>query len=70
MSNDLYLLITMLRKEDMELRTYFHQCKNDTYFGQNYMYWGEEDVYKLYLELFDNDKEVVILKVEKINGVK
>lgn len=70
MSDDLYLLITMVRKEDMYLMRYFHQCKKNTYFGQNYMYWGEKDVKKIYLELFDFDEEVVILAVETIDGIK
>jgi len=43
MSNDLLLIITFVRKEDMELLKYFLQTKRDTFLGQNYMYRGEED---------------------------
>ncbi len=44
MSDDLYLLITIVRKCDMEMLRYMHQCKTNDYFGQNYMYWNEEDI--------------------------
>ena len=70
MSDDLYLLITIVRKCDMEMLRYMHQCKTHDYFGQNYMYWNEEDIASIYKEIFDFDEEVVILNVEEIDGVK
>jgi len=68
MSDDLYLIISFVRKEDMRLLKYFLKTKSDTYLGQNYMYWGEEDVAKEYAALFDYDEEVNILAVEEIQG--
>ena len=70
MSDDLYLLITIVRKCDMQMLRYMHQCKSSEYFGQNYMYWNEEDIASIYKEIFDFDEEVVILNVETIDGVK
>ena len=70
MSDDLYLLITIVRKCDMQMLRYIHQCKANDYFGQNYMYWNEEDTASIYKEIFDFDEEVVILNVEEIDGVK
>ena len=70
MSDDLYLLITIVRKCDMEMLRYMHQCKTNDYLGQNYMYWNEEDIASIYKEIFDFDEEVVILNVEEIDGVK
>ena len=70
MTDDLYLLITIVRKCDMQMLRYMHQCKINEYLGQNYMYWNEEDVASIYKEIFDLDEEVVILNVEEINGVK
>jgi len=70
MTDDLYLLITIVRKCDMQMLRYMHQCKTNDYFGQNYMYWNEEDIASIYKEIFDFDEEVVILNVEEIDGVK
>lgn len=70
MSDDLYLLITIVRKCDMQMLRYMHQCKTNDYFGQYYMYWNEEDIASIYKEIFDFDEEVVILNVEEIDGVK
>ena len=70
MSSDLWLLITMVRKEDMQLLRYVHSTNRDTNFGQNYMYWNEDDIAKEYAEIFDFDEEVVILKVEELDGRK
>lgn len=70
MSDDLYLLITIVRKCDMDMLKYVHKCNSNDYFGQNYMYWNEEDVASIYKEIFDFDEEVVILNVETIDGVK
>ena len=70
MSSDLWLLITMVRKEDMQLLRYVHQSNRDTNFGQNYMYWNEDNIAKEYAEIFDFDEEVVILKVEELDGRK
>lgn len=70
MTDDLYLLITIVRKCDMQMLKYMHQCKTNDYFGQNYMYWNEEDIASIYKEIFDFDEEVVILNVEEIDGVK
>lgn len=70
MTDDLYLLITIVRKCDMQMLRYMHQCKTNGYFGQNYMYWNEEDIASIYKEIFDFDEEVVILNVEEIDGVK
>ena len=70
MSDDLYLLITIVRKCDMEMLRYMHQCKTNDYFGKNYMYWNEKDIASIYKEIFYFDEEVVILNVEEIDGVK
>ena len=70
MSSELWILITLVRREDMDLLQYVHCLNVDTKFGQNYMYWREDDIAKVYAELFDFDEEVEILKVETINGVK
>ena len=70
MSSDLWLLITMVRKEDMQLLKYVHQSNRDTKFGQNYMFWNEDNIAKEYAEIFDFDEEVVILKVEELDGRK
>lgn len=70
MTDDLYLLITIVRKCDMQMLRYMHKCKNNDYFGKNYMYWNEEDFASIYKEIFDFDEEVVILNVEEIDGVK
>ena len=70
MSDDLYLLITIVRKCDMNMLRYAHKCKTNDYFGKNYMYWNEEDIASIYKEIFDFDEEVVILNVEEIDGVK
>jgi hypothetical protein len=34
------------------------------------MYWNEDDIAKEYAEIFDFDEEVVILKVEELDGRK
>ena len=70
MSSDLWLLITIIRKEDMQLLRYVHQSNRDTKFGQNYMFWNEDNIAKEYAEIFDFDEEVVILKVEELDGIK
>lgn len=70
MSSDLWLLITIIRKEDMQLLKYVHQSNRDTKFGQNYMFWNEDNIAKEYAEIFDFDEEVVILKVEELDGIK
>lgn len=70
MNSELWLLITIIRKEDMELLRYVHKTDRNTNLGQNYMYWREDDIVKIYVELFDFDEEVVILKVEEIEGMK
>jgi hypothetical protein len=70
MNNDLWLLITIVRKEDMEMLRYVHNTNRDTYLGQNYQYWNETDVAKEYLEIFDFDEDVVVLNVEELNGVR
>ena len=70
MSDDLYLLITIVRKCDMQMLRYMYQCKTNDYLGRNYMYWNEEDIASIYKEIFDFDEEVVILNVEEIDGVK
>lgn len=70
MSSDLWLLITIIRKEDMQLLRYVHHANRDTKFGQNYMFWNEDNIAKEYAEIFDFDEEVVILKVEELDGIK
>lgn len=70
MSNDLWLLITIVRREDMDLLRFVHNTNRDTFLGQNYMYWNETEVSKIYRELFDFDSEVFILNVEELDGVK
>lgn len=70
MTDDLYLLITIVRKCDMQMLRYMHKCKTNDHFGQNYMYWNEEDISSIYKEIFDFDEEVVILNVETIDGLK
>ena len=70
MSSDLWLLITIIRKEDMQLLSYVYQSNRDTKFGQNYMFWNEDNIAKEYAEIFDFDEEVVILKVEELDGRK
>ncbi len=52
MSSDLWLLITMVRKEDMQLLRYVHQSNRDTNFGQNYMYWNEDDIAKTMMQRY------------------
>jgi len=70
MNDDLFLLITIVRKEDMELLRYVHSTKLNSELGQNYKYWCEEDIANIYAEIFDFDNEVVILNVEEIDGIK
>lgn len=70
MNDDLYLLITIVRKEDMDLLKYVHKCKLNTEFGQNYMYWNEPSIKQIYSEIFDFDEDVVVLAVEEIDGIK
>ena len=70
MSSDLWLLITIIRKEDMQLLRYVHHANRDTSLGRNYMYWNEDDMEKEYAEIFGFDEEVVILKVEELDGIK
>ncbi len=70
MDDTLYLLITIVRTEDMELLQYVHVSKWNTAFGQNYMFWMEPEVAAVYAEIFDYDEQVTILKVETINGIK
>ncbi len=70
MGSDLWLLITIVRKEDMEMLRYVHNTNRDTFLGQNFKYWNDEEVAKEYAEIFDYDEEVVILTVEEIDGVK
>ena len=70
MSSDLWLLITIIRKEDMQLLRYVHHTSRDTKLGQNYMYWNEDEIEKEYDYIFDFDEEVVILKVEELDGIK
>ena len=69
MNDDLYLLITIVRKKDMDLLKYVYKCKLNTEFSQNYMYWNEPDIKQIYSEIFDFDEDVVILAVEEINGL-
>jgi hypothetical protein len=54
----------------MQLLRYVHHANRDTKFGQNYMYWNEDNIAKEYAEIFDFDEEVVILKVEELDGIK
>ena len=70
MNSDLYILVTWIRKEDMELLKTVIRLNRDTTLGQNYMYWNEENIAELYTEIFDFDEEVVILAVEEIEGVR
>lgn len=70
MNSELWLLITIVRKEDMELLRYVHKTDRNCKLGQNYEYWGEDDIALIYAEIFDYDEEVVILKVEEIEGMK
>lgn len=70
MDSDLWLLITIVRKKDMDMLRYVHNINRDTFLGQNFKYWNEEDVAKEYAEIFDFDEEVVILNVEELDGKK
>lgn len=70
MDNEIWLLITIVRKEDMDLLKYVYKASSDTYFGQTYRYWGEPEVAAMYSEIFDFDDEVVVLDVEEIDGMK
>jgi len=65
-----YILISWVRKEDMQLLKSVAELDNDTTMGQNYMYWKEDDIAKYYAELFDFDEEVEILAVERIEGLR
>jgi hypothetical protein len=48
----------------------YTNANRDTKFGQNYMFWNEDNIAKEYAEIFDFDEEVVILKVEELDGIK
>ena len=70
MNDDLFLLITIVRKEDMELLQYVYKTSLNTPLGQNYMYWGEPEIAMIYQEIFNHDDQVVIMKVKTIDGIK
>ena len=68
MNDTFTILITYIRKEDMDLMRCVTVLNRDTTFGQNYMYWKEDNIEQLYAALFDFDDEVEILAVEELNG--
>ena len=66
MPSDLWILITYLRDETMLKQV---ACLDaDSKLGQNYMYWGEDDIAAEYAALFQYDEEILILAVEAIQG--
>ena len=70
MDSELWILITIVRMENMDMLKYVHRTSTDSFLGQNFMFWGEEDVMRAYLEIFDYDDQVVILDAEEIQGIK
>lgn len=70
MSDDLYLLITAVNKQDMQGTRIAYQCKLNTEFAENYMYWNEPDVSKVYSEIFDNNPDMVVIHAEEIDDIK
>lgn len=70
MSDDLYLLITAVNKQDMQRIRIAYQCKLNTEFSENYMYWNEPDIAKVYLEIFNNNTDMVVIHVEEIDGIE
>ena len=70
MSSEFYILVTWLRKEDMQLMKSVIHMNRDTSFGQNYMYWNDVIISQEYASHFAFDEEVVILAVEEIDGLR
>ncbi len=70
MNSEFYVLVTWVRKEDMQLTKSVMQLSRDTELGQGYEYWGEDNIAKLYAERFHFDEEVVILATEEIEGIR
>lgn len=70
MSDDLYLLITAVNKQDMQMLRIAYHCKRNTQFSENYMYWNEKDVAKTYLEIFNSNTDIAVLDVIEIDDIK
>lgn len=70
MNSTFWIIISWVRKEDMQLLKSIAELNRDTMIGQNYMYWNDKEVAEYYKELFDFDEEVYILAVEEINDFR
>lgn len=70
MNNDFVVLVSWIRKEDMELLKSAVTLNRDTKLGQNYMYWKEDDISTLWSEIFGHDEEVEILAIEEIFDIR
>jgi len=70
MNSELVVLVTWLRKEDMVLNKSAVVLNRDSKLGQNYMYWGEPEIAKRWLALFNYDEEVQILAVEELTDIR
>lgn len=70
MNSDFVVLVSWIRKEDMELLKSAVRLNRDTSLGQNYRYWKEDDISKKWAEIFDFDDEVEILEIEEIFDIR
>ena len=53
MDSNFVVLVSWIRKEDMELLKSAVRLNRDSSLGQNYMYWKEDDISKKWAEIFD-----------------
>lgn len=70
MNSDLIVLVTWVRREDMQLLKSAVRLNRDTSLGQNYMFWKEADVASKWAKIFDHDEQVEILAVEEIFDIR
>ena len=68
MNNVLWILISYIK--DNELRRVVTDINTDSNIGQNYMYWNDPDIKKIYEDIFKEAEAGCdfIVKVEDLDG--
>jgi hypothetical protein len=70
MNSEFVVLVTWINLQEMEMFKSAVKLNRDSELGQNYMYWGEEDISKLWAVKFDYDDNVKILAIEEIFDIR
>lgn len=68
MDDNLTILVTYINRETLEMFKYVMKLKRDTLLGQNFKFYREEDIIPLFPKP-DNNKNLVIINVEEIDGM-